>query len=317
MIVDCHVHACAATPGHGHVSARLRKSLTFRFAKWRLGISGADDEALERGMEARLAEAVASAPPLDAAVVLAFDAVYDEDGTRDDARTHLYVGNDYAAELARKYPKMLFGASVHPYRRDAVAELERCVGLGAVLLKWLPVVQDFDPADWRCYPLYEAMAHHRLPLLCHTGGEAFLPNLNRRVADPALLVPALRRGVTVIAAHCGTRSGPGDVNYVPAWARLAREHEHFYGDTAALNQPMRWYAYRVVLRDEALRRKLVHGSDWPVVPLPPPRIGWRRALGVLFGEKNWLRRDIVAKQHLGLDDAYRHRAATLLRPSTP
>jgi uncharacterized protein len=60
---------------------------------------------------------------------------------------------------------MLFGASIHPYRKDAVAELERCVGLGAVLLKWLPVVPDFNPADQRCFPFYEALAHHRLRVL--------------------------------------------------------------------------------------------------------------------------------------------------------
>ena len=39
---------------------------------------------------------------------------------------------------------------------------------GAVLLKWLPIVQNFNPADERCFPFYEALAHHKLPLLSHT-----------------------------------------------------------------------------------------------------------------------------------------------------
>jgi predicted TIM-barrel fold metal-dependent hydrolase len=101
---------------------------------------------------------------------------------------------------------MLFGASVHPYRKDALAELERCIANGAVLLKWLPIVQDFDPSDRRCIPIYEAMAHHGLPLLSHTGGERSLPNLNKDMADPMLLMSAIERGVTGIAANCGTRS---------------------------------------------------------------------------------------------------------------
>src|SRR5438874_13119055 len=107
-------------------------------------------------------------------------------------KTHLYVTNDYVIELAKRHRKMLFGASVHPYRKDAIAELERCVKAGAVLLKWLPIVQNFDPSDARCIPFYEALAHYKLPLLSHTGGEKSLPNLNTAVADPRLLEPALK-----------------------------------------------------------------------------------------------------------------------------
>src|SRR4051812_18102165 len=238
MILDCHVHICATTPGHGWMSDRLQKSLAFRFMRWRLGIKGYD-EATERQLEAKLIETVNQTTLLDAAVVLAFDAVHDRDGRLDEANTHLYVTNDYVIELAKRHPKMLFGASVHPYRKDAVQEVERCVARGAVLLKWLPVVQDFDPSDERCFPLYEALAHHRLPLLCHTGGERSLPSRNKAVADPALLVPALQRGVTVIAAHCGTRDRLLSPDYVPTFVRLAKEHENLYGDTAALNSVMR------------------------------------------------------------------------------
>jgi predicted TIM-barrel fold metal-dependent hydrolase len=143
---------------------------------------------------------------LDAAVVLAFDAVHDEDGRLDEANTHLYVTNDYVADLVPNHAKFLFGASIHPYRKDALAELERCVQRGAVLLKWLPIVQNFDPADKRCFPIFEALAHYQLPLLSHTGGEVALPNLRYAAADPLLLVPALTRGVTVIAAHYGESS---------------------------------------------------------------------------------------------------------------
>src|SRR5262249_43889823 len=249
MIVDCHVHAVADTPGHGRVSPKLRKSIPFRFARWRLGVKADRGEALEREAEAKLAETVAGAGQLDAVVVLALDAVYDGAGRLDEANTHLYVSNDYAAELAGRHPKLLFGASVHPHRKDAVDELERCVGRRAVLLKWLPVVQNFSPADPRCFPLYDVLARHRLPLLCHTGGEQALPNLNKEAADPTLLLPALERGVTVIAAHCGTRSRRFEKSYLGAFVRLAREHANCYGDTAALNMPSRSYAYDTVLKD--------------------------------------------------------------------
>jgi predicted TIM-barrel fold metal-dependent hydrolase len=223
------------------------------------------------------------------------------------------VTNDYAADLARRYPKLLFGASVHPYRADAVAELERCVAAGAVLVKWLPVVQNIDPADPRCLPFYEALAHHQVPLLCHTGGEMALPAPYMQYAKPELLVPALERGVTVLAAHCGTRSTPFEADHVPAFVRMAKEYERFYGDTSALNTPTRCYAYDRILTDEVVRRKLVHGSDWPVISLPPLRLGLWTAWHAIRRERNWMRRDVLIKQALGFDDAYWHRLAGLLR----
>jgi predicted TIM-barrel fold metal-dependent hydrolase len=312
MIIDCHVHAIAATPGHGGVSDYLLRRWNIRLLRWLMGVRGRDAHTLETQAEARLLETINATSGLDAVVVLALDAVYDRDGNRDEANTHFYVANDYVAELASRNPKILFGASVHPYRKDAVAELERCVGRGAVLLKWLPVVQNFNPADERCFPFYEALAHHRLPLLCHTGGERMLPNLNTEVEDPMLLVPALERGVTVIAAHCGTRDRSTHRDYTPAFLRLTHEYERLYGDTAALNLPTRSYAYDKLLSDPVVRAKLVHGSDWPVPSIPPRRIGLWNATQMLLREGNWLQRDVEIKRRLGLDDAYWHRAATVL-----
>ena len=312
MRIDVHVHVCAIAADHGAMSLRLYDSIPFRFMRWRLGVNGRDphvDETLARTLTAQLD----ATPELDAAVVLAFDAVHRPDGTIDRERTHLYVKNDYVAGLARTHPKVLFGASVHPYRKDAVAELGRCVAMGAKLLKWLPIVQDFNPTDPRCVPFYEALAHHKLPLLCHTGAENALPNLDATTADPMLLRPALERGVTVIMAHCGSRLKPWEVDFVDNFIRLANEFEHCYGDTSALNMPGRWYALQRVLRDPVAKEKLVHGSDWPILPVPPPwTVGWGRAAG-LMREKKWIRRDVLIKRRIaGLDDAYWGRAARVL-----
>lgn len=312
MLVDCHVHLCAFTPGRGHMSQKVLKSVPFRFMRWRLGVDGGEPDVATENQLAETLIKLLDESDLDAAVLLAFDAVHTPDGQLDMANTHLYLTNDYAIELCAKYPKLKFGASVHPYRKDAVAELERCVEAGAVLLKWLPIVQNFNPSDKRCIPFYEALAHHKLPLLCHTGGEKSLPNLDITTADPMLLRPALDRGVTVIMAHCGTRSAPGETDFVPNFVRLAKEYEHCYGDTAALNLPDRWYAYPTILGDPQVRQKIVHGSDWPIPPIPNPmELPLRRTLA-LSTHGNWLQRDIDIKRDLGFDDAYWHRAAKVL-----
>lgn len=312
MIIDCHVHVSALTAGHGSMSPRLIGSIPFRFMRWRLGLHGADAQT-ERDLEVRLAAIIAGTPELDAAAVLAFDAVYDLDGGVIDSRTHLYVTNEYVAELCSRNRQMLFGASVHPYRRDAAAELDRCIRGGAALLKWLPVVQGMDPSHPRCIPFYEALADARLPLLCHTGGEQSLPGRYPELADPMLLEGALKRGVTVIMAHCGTRSTPFDRDYLPSFMRLVRDYEHCYGDTSALNLPTRSYAYGNVLSDPLVREKLIHGSDWPIVPVPPMSMLGIEASFDLWRERNWMRRDVRIKKMLGFDDAYWRRAARVLR----
>ena len=316
MRIDCHVHISALNPQHGLMSPRILRSIPFRFMQWRLGVAIENPDA-EQLLEAKLAQTIAETTELDAAVVMAFDAVYDRDGNLDLANTHLYVKNEYALAVCQRNPKMLFAASVHPYRKDSVAELERCVVAGAVMMKWLPIVQNFNPSDDRCIPFYEALAHHKLPLLSHTGGEKSLPNLDPEVMDPALLLPAVQRGVTVIAAHCGTRSEPSETDYLPTFMRMARDHEHFYGDTAALCLPTRSYAFEPLLRDRIVRNKLVHGSDWPIISLPPLlplgiRESWR-----LMADRNWMRRDIAIKRKLGFDDAYFYRAGKILKLPRP
>ena len=315
MIIDCHTHVWATSPPAGRLSARMLYSPSFRLLARRLGVDPGPGPYADDQIARKLVETLDQTPQLDAAVALALDAVHAPDGTPEPARTHMAVSNDHVAALAARHPKVLFGCSVHPYRQDAVAELERCVRAGAVLMKWLPIVQDFDPADPRCLPVYEALAHHRLPLLCHTGIEHSLPLVRPSYGDPKRLVPALQRGVTVIAAHCGSRELPlAEPNWIPDFVRLAHRYENLYGDTAAMNLPGRSYAYRYVLHDPVVRAKLVHGSDWPLPSIPPvTQLGpWEATTLLLDG--NWMRRDVRIKRKLfGADDPYWGRAATLLR----
>jgi hypothetical protein len=62
-----------------------------------------------------------------------------------------------------------------------------------------------------------------------------------------------------------------------------------------------------------VRSKVVHGSDWPIVPVPPATLLGIAASAECWMEANWLRRDVLIKQGLGFDAPYWHRAATVLR----
>ena len=57
MIIDCHVHVCAASPGHGSMSPRLLNSIAFRFMRWRLGLRG-EDASTEARVAALLGDAL-------------------------------------------------------------------------------------------------------------------------------------------------------------------------------------------------------------------------------------------------------------------
>lgn len=313
MRIDVHVHLCAVAMPAGSMSRKLFFSVPFRFMRWRLNLDETDPH-LQQSLEKKLFETIDQTPELDAIALLAFDAVHTRDGAIDWPRTHLYLSNDYVFELAKRHPKILPAPSIHPYRKDAVAELERCVKAGATVIKWLPIVQDFNPADPKCYQFYEALAHFDIPLLSHTGAENALPNLDKTTADPMLLRPALERGVKVIMAHCGSRLYPWELDYTDNFIRLANEFEHCYGDTSALSVPGRWYALGKCLRDPVARDKLLHGSDWPILPIPPaPTIGWTKSRDIMR-EPNWIRRDVLIKQQFTeLDDAYWTRASKILK----
>ncbi|NBO09794.1 MAG: hypothetical protein EBV30_10765, partial [Actinobacteria bacterium] len=67
------------------------------------------------------------------------------DGTINNAKSEFYVSNDYMFKFYEKYPNLFVPViSVHPYRRDAVKELEKWAKKGVKWIKWLPNAQGID-----------------------------------------------------------------------------------------------------------------------------------------------------------------------------
>ena len=238
------------------------------------------------GYLARLESLSAPFPAGFRMLLLAFDAFHDAEGARLDGATQLYVSNDYCARAAATLPgRFEWAASVHPYRPDAVAELERVHGLGARAVKWIPAAQGIDPGAPRCDPFYEALARLGLPLVTHAGEERALTG-EQSLGNPLRLRRALEHGVRVVVAHCATMGrgrdldagpdGPWTDNFL-LFARLMDAPElvgRLYGDLSAVTQRAR--------AGEALRRiiergsaggdwegRLVNGSDYPLPGILP------------------------------------------------
>ena len=318
MIYDLHVHiAGSATSNRGnHLAPAAQRSLAFRLFARRLGLSTTTweqpdaDDLISRRILAWLDES-----EVDRAVLLAFDAAYRSDGSCDWKNTRMVTSNDFVADLAACHPKVLFGASVHPYRQDALVELERVIHRGACLVKWLPAAQNIQVDDPRCIPFYELLAHYRVPLLCHTGTEHILKVFPNTLNDPRRLVPALERGVTVIAAHCGLRVFLHEPSYFCIWQDLALRHENLYGDLGAFGLPTRAGPLCTLLRNPALVSKLLYGSDFPVTTMPLSyvgQVGLRRALA-LRQLANPFDQAVELMKAAGVPDDVFSRAARILR----
>lgn len=317
-LIDMHVHMVGN--GGGGSGGWLRLSGWHRwlagFMLRQLGIPGS---ALDGNLEAIYAEhllPLVRGSSMDAVVLLAHERVHDPDGTPRDDLGSMFVPNDVVLNLARDHPEFLPGVSIHPARRDALDELERCLEGGAVLMKCLPNCQNIDPSDRRYRSFWKRMAEARLPLLAHTGGEHTVPVVNAAFADPRRLRFPLECGVTVIAAHCGTSSGAFDYDYFDDWAAMLREFPNFYGDISAMVSLNRCGHLRDCLDDEIAPR-ILHGSDFPV-PALGHRVwlqGWidRSAFRRCQRIENPIERDWQFKLALGFPEEIAIRTAGLLR----
>jgi hypothetical protein len=263
--IDMHVHVVGN--GSGGTGCWLRVTGWHRplagLMLRQVGLpSSAMSGDLDRMVIERLLEMLRDSS-LGAAVILAQDDVHDENGRVIPGIGSFYVPNDYVLALAKRHREFLSAVSIHPARPDAIDELERCLEAGAVMMKCLPNCQNINCADRRLTKFWERMAEAKLPLLAHTGGEHTLPVVRPEFADPRTLILPLEIGVTVIAAHSGTKSGLTDPEYFHVFAEMTRRFPNLYGDTSAFNVPMRGRHIRKCVVEPLLSR-MVHGSDFPV-----------------------------------------------------
>lgn len=284
-VLDAHVHVVGT--GAGGTGCRLGERmqsplnpgdyLKFTIYLDAAGVSElahADQQYLER-----LDGLSRSEVPHGRLLLLAFDQAHDENGQPVPDATEFYTPNEYVAGLAKAAPdRFAFGASVHPYRNDAVEALERAVELGAVAVKWLPNAMGIDPSSPKCDAFYDALVRLKLPLLSHAGEEkAVHAEEAQRLGNPLLLRRPLSRGVTVVVAHCASlgRNPDLDAPEPRPWLdnfelfqRLMREPEwngKLFGELSALTQVNRLgKPIETVLADAALQARCINGSDYPL-----------------------------------------------------
>lgn len=307
--IDIHVHAIGVGNGSEcFINPKQRQTtagqLLAHYLHDILGFSEEDPD--ERYLEV-LADWVRDSP-LSKIVLLAFDGCYDSQGRLDKEASPIYVPNDWVLSAAKRYEDFLAGVSINPNRKDALKELERCAKQGAVLVKLVPSVHNFDPGRPKYYPFYKRIKELGLALLIHTGIEHSLLSTEQSCNDPQELVPALGQGVTVIAAHCAAANGELDKAHFNSFIELASIYPNLYGDISAVTNKERLDR----LLDE-VPEKLIYGSDFPIPPIalgsPDLRKLWKG-----LRTKNPLARHYQLRKELGVPEEVFARATDLLKP---
>ncbi len=320
-IVDLHVHTAGIGAGDSgaFVNPEMRDNFRFRFYLRAFGVT--EDELNDAGdglVFAKISAQVAASERVGKAVVLAMDGVIDERGELDLDATQIYVPNHFVARQTAAFDNLCYGASVNPYRRDAVARLATAKADGAVLVKWIPNIMDIDPGDEAIRPFYEKLVELDLPLLSHAGQERAFANAIDRYGDPMRLELPLRVGVTVIAAHIATTGeNDGEANFERILP-LFQRYPNLYADVSSLTQiNKRNYLIRA-LEVPGLAARLVYGTDWPLqfFPLVSPyyhlnHIGVGAARAVAGVDNVW-DRDVALKEALGTPAEVFARSADLL-----
>lgn len=269
---DCFVH-----PASYDFFSPMRR-LNFNIYMSASGIKNpekADQEYLDRLI--RLIRGIKY--PMKSAI-LAFDKHYNLDGSEDLEKTEFYVPNSYIYELSEKYPDIFIPViSVHPYRLDALEELDKWGRKGVRMLKWLPNAMGIDPSHPRTIEFYRMMKRYDMILLSHTGDEkAVHAEEDQELGNPLLLRTPLDHGVKVIMAHgasLGTCEDLGDAPHktkMPCsdlFLKMMGERKYeglLYGDISAMLQHNRMPApLQEILRRPKLQARLVNGTDYPLL----------------------------------------------------
>ncbi|APJ02745.1 amidohydrolase family protein [Silvanigrella aquatica] len=272
MLIDFHVHLAGSGCNQSGIvlGSRFQKRPTFYFLKKSQKIT-ADQmiNDIDLLWIKRISNLVKESGTISKAVTLCFDAVYDEKGKIQLDLIQLYVPNEWGAEAVSQFPStLLHGASIHPYRQDALQELEKAAKRGAFLIKWLPSAMGIDPESNLCLPFFEALKHYKIPLLSHTDREYTFAEPRKdwlKFNHIQKLKKALELGVVVIAAHGGTPSQMTEAH------ELAGKFENFFLDTSGLFNPSRVRSSLQLFKnaqENILSHRLLFATDWPVPAFP-------------------------------------------------
>jgi predicted TIM-barrel fold metal-dependent hydrolase len=294
-LVDHHVHVLAigTSVKDAFVNPRMLRGFNLERLKFRIYVSATGIKNLQNADEeylARLVRLARAAAPQGKFRILAFDKHYNAGGSVNLAKTTMYIPNDYVVGSAQKYPDTFAPVvSIHPYRADAMQELERWANAGVRYVKWLPNAMGMDPGDPAIEPFYKKMVEHKMILLSHAGEEqAVEAEEDQKLGNPLLLRKPLDLGVRVVIAHAASLGDCADLDSrerktascFDLFLRMMDERKYaglLFGEISAMLQFNRMpVPLATILKRQDLHARLVNGSDYPLPAINS--LIWTRSL---------------------------------------
>jgi predicted TIM-barrel fold metal-dependent hydrolase len=186
------------------------------------------------------------------------------------ARKDAVSSNEQVAELCGLNRRFIGFASVDPLKKGAARELEGAVKkLGLKGLKLDPALQDFRPNARTVFPVYEAAAALKIPVLLHTG-MSWAPGTPLELGHPLLFEEPIRRfpALNFVLAHFGWP-------WVWEAVALALKYPNVYLDTSCLyyDSPKEFFQFvfsrqiPTTVIERSLRNQIVFGSNYPRVEI--------------------------------------------------
>lgn len=309
-IIDFHVHTAGLGFGNSgcFINEEMRNNFRFKFYLMAMGTSLKElEKEGDQIVFKKISDAVTQSKVVSKAVILSLDGVIDVNGELDKSRTQIYVPNEFVYEQTKRYPNLLFAASINPYRKDAIERLMQVKAEGAVLVKWIPSIMYIDPADERLIPFYQKMVELNLPLLTHTGMEKSFAHAKDELSDPRRLSLPLSLGVNVIAAHVATTGeSDGEENFARILP-MFKQYPNLYADISSLTQINKLGYVEEILAHPELKGRLIYGTDWPLQFFPVVSSWYHldqlsvKEAATISGIKNQWDRDVALKIGMGLD----------------
>lgn len=265
-LIDIHTHiACKSKANGCYLNENFIKHWKYKVYLKSMGVS--QKELEEEGDEIipqKLSELISQSQFVAKAVVLALDGFYNTDGSLDLAKTQVLVANNFVLQQTKKFTNLLYAASIHPFRTDALAELVKAKADGAVFVKWIPCIMGIDPdsSDPRMTAYYKKLVELNLPLLSHTGDEHSFLESDNKLCDPQKLKRPLDLGVKVIAAHLGTLGKFEGEASLSRMTKLLNEYPELTFDISSLVNINKFNHVKYALEYPG---RYYYGSDYPLI----------------------------------------------------
>lgn len=240
----------------------------------------ADPARIDESTVEKLTQLATAIPAGVKLMLFAFDWYRDEAGQILKDASIFHVSNTYAARIASQLPERFeWVASIHPYRPDALDELDKVYEAGARAIKWLPSGMGIDPASKKCTAFYKKLASLKLPIISHTGKESAVAGGDQTYGNPLRMRQALDQSVKVVLAHCASDGSDEDLDHggrvvksFDLFTRLMDTPDYqslLYGDISATTLINHAWVLPTLIARQDWHSRLLNGSDYPLPGIMP------------------------------------------------